>query len=147
MDTNECGFKCGRLPECAPLAVSFVPEQQSSTPAYPSDQALSRGTLFPGLDLPFMNVVNTTKKLSTPMLEVMAVDFVTDELRLYLDTHKNDAEAFAAYQGFLKLSKEAHKRYTEFYGPISQSDMLHAKGFTWVNNPWPWDYAEGNGDC
>ena len=35
-----------------PLAMSYVPFQQWNT-TYPLAKALERGTLFPGLDLPF----------------------------------------------------------------------------------------------
>ena len=53
-----CTYKQGSLPGCAPLALAQIPAQQSSEPAYKSGEALSRGTLFPGLDLPFKNIVN-----------------------------------------------------------------------------------------
>jgi spore coat protein JB len=137
---NECGYKSGFLPECAPLAVSYTPMQQKSEPAYSTEDALTRGTLFPGLDLPFMNLINKTPNKSTPLRELMAIDFVIDELELYLNSHKNDAEAFTTYQSFLRLGKEGIARYTELYGPISQSDMMDAKNYTWIENPWPWDF-------
>ena len=146
-NSEACGFKCGFLPSCAPLAASFVPMQQSASPRYEAEEALARGTLFPGLDLPFMNMVNTPAGLDTPLAEVMAIDFVCDELALYLDTHKEDSEAFAVYQSFLLLSKEAHERYAARYGPIQRSDMLCAKSYTWLKNPWPWDYTERSADC
>ena len=50
---GSCTYKQGSLPECAPLALAQIPAQKSSEPAYKSGEALSRGTLFPGLDLPF----------------------------------------------------------------------------------------------
>ena len=56
---NESNFRYGTLPGAsAPLAIAYVPMQTSATPAYEAAEALSRGTLFPGLDLPFMNMVN-----------------------------------------------------------------------------------------
>ena len=55
---STCSFREGELMCCAPLAMAYTPMQQSSQPAYEADQALVRGTLFPGLDLPFMNIVN-----------------------------------------------------------------------------------------
>lgn len=143
---EKCGYKSGMLPECAPLGVAFVPMQQSAKPAYNSADALSRGTLFPGLDLPFMNMINKTPEKSTPLTELMALDFVLDELELYLDTHRDDAEAFATYQSMLALAKEGRQRYTAMYGPISQGDMLGAKKYTWLNNPWPWDMDEAKED-
>ena len=87
---DKCNFKQGPLPECAPLALAQTPMQQSSEPAYDRRMALARGTLFPGLDLPFMNMVNKPGDLSTPLCELMAMDFVIRELNLYLDTHPDD---------------------------------------------------------
>ncbi len=142
-DTNKtCDYKKGTLSVCAPLALAYVPMQQSAEPAYEPEQALIRGTLFPGLDLPFMNIVNKDEISNLPLAEVMALDFVCNELALYLDTHQNDKDAFQSYQSFLKLAHEAHKRYTARYGPIQHSDLISAKSFTWLNNPWPWDYTE-----
>ncbi len=138
---GSCDYRSGKLPECAPLALAYVPMQQSSEPAYSSDEALTRGTLFPGLDLPFMNIVNKMPTKNTPMRELMALDFVIDELGLYLDTHKDDKEAFATLQSFLKLSKEGRERYVKLYGPITKRDLLGAKSYTWLDGPWPWEYS------
>ena len=71
---DKCNFKQGSLPECAPLALAQTPMQQSNEPAYDRRMALARGTLFPGLDLPFMNMVNKPGDLSTPLCELMAMD-------------------------------------------------------------------------
>ena len=57
---DKCNFKQGPLPECAPLALAQTPVQCASEPAYDKRMALARGTLFPGLDLPFMNMVPAT---------------------------------------------------------------------------------------
>ena len=48
----------GRLPEMAPLANPYVPFQLENPPKYEAKKGLVRGTLFPGLDLPFMGMVN-----------------------------------------------------------------------------------------
>ncbi len=144
-DQSEKNFKNGLLPGLrAPLAMSYIPMQESAAPAYESEEALMRGTLFPGLDLPFMNLVNE-KMPDTPMAEIMAIDFVADELELYLDTHAEDEEAFALYQTFLALQKEAHERYTRRYGPICQKDMLGMNDYAWLKDPWPWEYQGRRG--
>ena len=41
------------MPECAPLAVPYVPFQQTNPKRYSQQDALNNGTLFPGLNLPF----------------------------------------------------------------------------------------------
>lgn len=135
----DAAYKTGMLPADAPLAMAYVPIQRSARPAYESIEALSRGTLFPGLDLPFMNIVNKTLPV-TPLVELSAIDFVCDELGLYLDTHRDDEEAFEMYQTVLALKKEAHMRYMEKCGPVKKSDMLGMADYSWLDNPWPWEY-------
>lgn len=144
---SDCGYKCGILPECAPLALGFVPFQQGHTPAYEKDDALTRGTLFPGLDLPFKNIINKSNPYAgTPLGEVMAIDFVIKELNLYLDTHCDDMEAFEMLQTYIALSKKCRHEYVKRYGPIKIEDLEYGTEFTWINGPWPWEYSERCGD-
>ena len=137
-----CGYKQGSLPSCAPLALSYVPMQQSSEPAYDAEDAIKRGTLFPGLDLPFMNMVNTKDVADTPLGEVMALCFVSHELQLYLDTHPDDSEAFETLREMLKLTAEAKRRYVAKYGPLQPSDLAESESFDWLADPWPWNYQD-----
>lgn len=139
MSNHRKEYRTGSLPERFPLATALTPMQESAEPIYDSGEALARGTLFPGLDLPFMGIVNPELP-STPLAELMAIDFVAHELVLYLDTHEEDQEAFEMLQTFLALAKEARRRYTEQCGPVKHSDLLSADRFSWLCNPWPWDY-------
>ena len=66
MNSNPENYRNGSLPDRFPLATALTPMQDSANPVYESNDALSRGTLFPGLDLPFMNVINPDLP-STPM--------------------------------------------------------------------------------
>ena len=139
LNNRRNAYKYGSLPENAPLAMAYVPMQKSVSPSYDTCEALSRGTLFPGLDLPFMNIVGDNVAPG-PLTELMAIDFVADELELYLDTHPDDSEAFCMYQGFLALGKEARERYVRQFGPVQQSDMLGMECYSWLSDPWPWEY-------
>lgn len=144
METNrpENGrYRLGSLPNPAPLAAAYVPVQDSAEPSYAAKDALSRGTLFPGLDLPFMNIVNPDLE-ETPMTEMMSIDFVVDELELYLDTHAGDREAFAMYQTMLAVQREARERYVRMCGPIQQTDQLGMDRYVWLNSPWPWEFMK-----
>lgn len=136
-------FRNGSLPGAyAPLAMAYVPMQSAAAPNYAAAEALARGTLFPGLDLPFMNIVNDEAP-DVPTAELMAIDFVTDELELYLDTHADDSEAFALYQSMLALRGEARERYVQRYGVITQGDQLGQEAYTWLRDPWPWEFQNG----
>lgn len=140
MNIDQREYRTGSLPEWFPLATALTPMQDAAEPVFESGEALSRGTLFPGLDLPFMNIVNPDLP-ETPQTEMMAIGFVVHELGLYLDTHAEDEEAFALFQSMLAMEKEARRRYIELCGPIKKSDLLGAERYTWLYDPWPWDYT------
>lgn len=145
VNTN-CDFKNGSLPPCAPLAVSYVPIQQEAKPQYKSTEALTRGTLFPGLDLPFLNIPNKTNPYAgTPLGEIMALGFMIGELNLYLDTHPDDQEAFDALKAVIALYNEGQEKYVKLYGPITMRDMTNFKTYTWLHDPWPWEFTERMG--
>ena len=144
---KNCHFKQGSLPDCAPLASAYTPFQQDSTPKYDPADALVRGTLFPGLDLPFMNMVNkTTPYAGTPLGELMALDFVIKEMNLYLDTHPEDQEAFHYLKELIKLYKDGKRLYIERCGPVHFTDVARSETFNWLEGPWPWQCSERGGE-
>lgn len=143
MKPTYCGDNSGILPECAPLAVPYVPFQQTGSKKYTQNEALNRGTLFPGLDLPFRSKAAPADVVQNALNELQALEFVIVELGLYLDTHQNDAEAFALFQQYVELEKRAKEAYVAMYGPIVQSDAAKDKTYTWLKDPWPWNFQEG----
>ena len=113
--------------------------QPCSEPAYDSADALAKGTLFPGLDLPFMDYVANGPVEDTPLAELMALDFVCQELALYLDTHPTDKDAFKTWKSFSALAKEGRKRYVEMCGPVTRADTAQFDAWGWPEDPWPWN--------
>ena len=139
-----CGDGCGTLPECAPLAVPCVPFQQTGPKRYTQQDALSNGTLFPGLNLPFRVKSEAARVLGGAPAELQALEFVLVELGLYLDTHQGDGEAFALYQQYAAMEKEAREKYEAAHGPVTQMAAANAKAWaSWLGDPWPWNYQEG----
>ncbi|MCQ2438326.1 MAG: spore coat protein CotJB [Oscillospiraceae bacterium] len=138
---KNCDVGEGRLPCCAPLALSAMPAQGRNGPRYDSGKSLARGTLFPELDLPLGNIVNSTVP-DVPAAELMALDFAAHDLSLYLDTHPDDGEAFAVYKELLKLAETGRKRYTERFGPVTKTELRDAAHYNWLKDPWPWEYGK-----
>ncbi|MDE6107979.1 MAG: spore coat protein CotJB [Oscillospiraceae bacterium] len=132
------------MPPCAPLAVPYVPFQQQNPKRYSQSEALSNGTLFPGLNLPFHLKVNAPNVATGHLGELQALEFVLLELGLYLDTHQGDEEAFALFQQYAALEKAGREKYEAMHGPLFQCSTANQKTFSsWISNPWPWDYPEG----
>lgn len=140
-NTGACDpISTGKMPECGMLAVSYVPVQRNTDGSYQADKALARGTLFPGLDLPYLGMVNQKVDVATPLKELMALGFVVHELGLYLDTHRDDQEAMQMFQKYNKLYGEGVAEYERRYGPLQMTSSGGA-AFDWVDDPWPWDPA------
>lgn len=142
-----CGTGQGTLPGgcCAPLAFPYIPAQESNPVRFSRMEALETGTLFPGLNLPFKAAIQArTKMANTALVELMALDFATDELGLYLTTHANDQEVLQLYWSYIKLAKEGREKYQKMYGPLLQTDLTPEEGYAWLRDPWPWD--EGGND-
>ena len=125
----------------APLANPFVPFQMENPPKYEPGKALVRGTLFPGLDLPFMGMVNKNEKPLTPLTQLQTMAFVIQELALYLDTHKEDTEAVSVYRDFQKMYEDAKRVYEKECGPLTHLSPA-AGEYRWLDDPWPWEYAK-----
>ena len=130
----------GRLPAMAPLANPYVPFQMENPPKYEIRKGLVRGTLFPGLDLPFMGMVNQKEKNPTPMNELQALGFAIQELALYLDTHRDDLEATELYQTYQKLYEKAMMTYSGKFRPLNHMTPTEGE-YQWLDDPWPWEYS------
>jgi len=137
------GFE-GRLPDMAPLANAFVPFQMENPPKYAPRKSLVRGTLFPGLDLPFWGMVNKNEKPVTHMTELQVMAFVIQELALYLDTHRDDQEALEMYRTYQKKYHDAAKEYSNHCGPLNHLTPTEGP-YRWLDDPWPWEYSKNKG--
>ena len=52
-----------------------------------------------------------------------------------------DSEAFDMFKNILELANTARERYVKLYGPVTTMELAKAQSFTWLKNPWPWDYT------
>ena len=142
----EESWREGRLPAMAPLSNPYVPFQMEGSPKYEARKGLVRGTLFPGLDLPFMGMVNQNEKPETPLSELQALGFAVQELALYLDTHREDREALELYQQY-------QQRYADFLAqnegvlpPMNHQMPTDGDSYDWLDDPWPWEFAANKGE-
>ncbi len=132
----------GRLPAMAPLANPYVPFQLEDPPKYEARKGLVRGTLFPGLDLPFMGMVNQKELNVTPMTELQALNFAIQELALYLDTHRCDKEALELYRAYQEMYKKCRKEFQKKHGPLNHGSVSQSECYDWLDDPWPWEYCK-----
>jgi spore coat protein JB len=136
------GAEMGDLPCEAPIAMTYTPWQRRGSRKFTAGEALDRGTLYPGLELPLFNNYNVRNVAMGPMGELQALDFAITELVLYLDTHRNDMEAFQLFKKYVAAFKDKREAYMKTIGPLMQMDAADFDRYTWTDDPWPWDYTE-----
>ena len=130
----------GRLSPMAPLANPYVPFQLENPPVYDAKKGVVRGTLFPGLDLPFMGMINQKELPNTPLVELQTMGFAIQELALYLDTHSDDKDALELYRTYQRMYLDGKKMYEKEFGPLNHMSVSGEK-YRWLDDPWPWEYA------
>ena len=139
---NSCPDHFGELPSCANLAVPYVAFQQEQPRKYAQTEALSNGTLFPGLNLPFHLKTQGSSLPATPLTELQALEFVVLELGLYLNTHPDDTEAFNLFQQYSAMERAAKTAYESKFGPLTKASAANGDCYCWLQDPWPWNYEQ-----
>ena len=135
----------GRLPQYAPLANPYVPFQQRGAATYPAKKGIVRGTLYPGLDLPFLGYENNGELGSKPLEELQALSFAIVELGEYLDTHPEDSESLALFRRYVSLYEEGKSRYEQTCGPLTQRCAGENGAYNGLKGPWPWEACAREG--
>ena len=96
---------------------------------YPSEMALSRGTLYSELDKP-MRCAASPSGCAQPS-QAQIGSFAAWEMRLYLNTHPNDKRAMQFFQQLCRQMKQSG--YACAFAPCG-TDV-----WQWVEDPWPWE--------
>lgn len=76
------------------------------------------------------------------MNNITLSSFGLNDINLFLDTHPNDRQALELYRQYKKIRDDAMAGYTENYGPLTPYDSADTVCWTWVDNPWPWQYQK-----
>ncbi len=71
--------------------------------------------------------------------QVREASFALIDLGLFLDTHPRDEKAMDYFNRYQQQKKDLTREYEKNYGPLSYSGINTCQGWTWVQDPWPWE--------
>lgn len=71
--------------------------------------------------------------------EIKEIDFVLQELNLFLDTHSHHNQALEMFQRFEAKSKQLRHEYEKMFGPLTPSTNDNTQTWEWIKGPWPWE--------
>lgn len=132
------------------LAMASVPMQEWCEP-YDWNTALSKGTIFPCLNMEFFRAQDIpcsicsesqspqAKKLN----EINTISFAVNDLTLYLDTHPTCEKGLSLLKELLKKRLDLLAEYAEEYVPLTHLSMITGTPDTceygWPEGPLPWE--------
>ncbi len=73
---------------------------------------------------------------------VQQYGFMTDDLRLFLNTHPTCEEALEALQRYIALERTEKAKFEDRYGSLTLEAVESAEDYDWISCPWPW-HVEG----
>ena len=73
------------------------------------------------------------------MREIQEVGFALVDLNLFLDSHPNDKLALDFFKDMQTKYSQLQADYEMEFGPLTAFDTNTERGWTWINNPWPWE--------
>ena len=81
------------------------------------------------------------------MRQIQIYEFALVELNLFLDSHPDNQNALAYLKKIKPMHDEAVKEYTQNYGPLMAASGNYDNYFTWIEEPWPWEYQANDMNC
>lgn len=79
--------------------------------------------------------------------QITALNFVIEDLSLYLNTHPMDGEALTKYNCCVTQAEALKKEYEKCYGMISEHSSKSPYPWQWICEPWPWEYEANFNLC
>ena len=82
---------------------------------------------------------NTEKK--EMLKKITTLDFVAEDLSLFLNTHPHDLRALACYNETIREVNRCRVEYETSFGPLCGARSMGSEGWPWKDEPWPWQAA------
>ncbi len=74
---------------------------------------------------------------------IHAYDFAIIEMTLYLDTNPCDKEALELFHLYQEKRKQLVCAYEAEFGQyVSNVNDVQGDQFSWICDPWPWEYTK-----
>ncbi|MFU0801325.1 MAG: spore coat protein CotJB [Xylanivirga thermophila] len=80
--------------------------------------------------------------------QIRAIEFMTVDLNLYLNTHPEDRRAINEYNNYTRQLMMLKAEYERIYGPLTNFGYSQSQyPWRWINDPWPWEQDYWMEEC
>lgn len=109
-------------------------------------ESFIRGNSFKDEYIPYkkysyleLKPTNNKEKL---LFNIMSLNFIINDLNLYLDLNADDKEMFNLFKKYVKEEQELIDQYKKEYGPLTLEDTI-GNNYNW-NTDFSWDNKRGD---
>lgn len=71
--------------------------------------------------------------------DIQIIAFVVKDVQLFLDTHPACESALDFFNYYNNLLAALTSEYEEKFGPLTVYGVNSDNGWTWIEEPWPWE--------
>ena len=100
------------------------------------------GNIFSDLYKPYKNFkpkkINAYSEQQKMLLRIQELDFIINDLNLYLDVYPNDMKCYEIFKKYCLELESLKNKYEEKYQVLELINDTKGK-YTWIDEPWPWD--------
>lgn len=100
------------------------------------------GNIFSDLYKPYKSFkpkkINAYSEQQKMLLRIQELDFIINDLNLYLDVYPNDMRCYEIFKKSCLELETLKKKYEEKYQVLELINDTKEK-YTWIDEPWPWD--------
>lgn len=82
--------------------------------------------------------INAYSEQQKMLLRIQELDFIINDLNLYLDVYPNDMKCFELFKKYSMELNSLKKKYYEKYQVLELIYDTKDK-YTWIDDPWTWD--------
>ena len=82
--------------------------------------------------------INAYSEQQKMLLRIQELDFIINDLNLYLDVYPNDMKCYELFKKYCLELESLKKKYEEKYQVLELINDTKGK-YTWIDEPWPWD--------
>lgn len=72
--------------------------------------------------------------------KIAEISFYLDEIALYLTIHPCDEDALEAKARHQAIETRLENEFERRFGPIRMTGANECSHFSWIDDPWPWQY-------
>lgn len=123
------------------FAINIINVNPNTLDIYDKEEALKKGNLFKNLYDEYKNykpyMTSPKNERQEKLLDIMQLEFLVNDLNLYLDIHPEDNYAYDIFKKASEKLKEKSEKYSKVYGPLELCDLSNE--YEWTSSMFPWE--------